>query len=225
MIIDVNLLSIIITCVVIWCVYVAGFRVARLKYVTGKNATARSIKKLRELSALHHVIERLFPKVDPHRGLLRIIVRNSADSLQQMERAALMLNDAVDGGSEQHKDIFESASLAYCNSFQVISMISQIIVELEPLHKNGVFIEEMYSYLTENGVFDHENMLKAAERYGSETAVMALTAYLSRSGEGLTLLQKRVEAKSFGQLVGGSLPPYRDVGLGRFFYMNSNDIA
>lgn len=225
MIIDVNLLSIIITCVVIWCVYVAGFRVARLKYVTGKNATARSIKKLRELSALHHVIERLFPKVDPHRGLLRIIVRNSADSLQQMERAALMLNDAVDGGSEQHKDIFESASLAYCNSFQVISMISQIIVELEPLHKNGVFIEEMYSYLTENGVFDHENMLKAAERYGQETAVMALTAFLSRSGEGLTLLQKRVEAKSFGQLVGGSLPPYRDVGLGRFFYMNSNDIA
>jgi hypothetical protein len=206
MTIDVNILSISIICVVIRFVYVASFRVTRHQYVTGKNATAKSIKKLRELSALHHVIKRLFPKVDTQ-GLLRIIVRNSAHSLQEMERAALMLNDDVDGGSEQHKDIFESASLAYCNSFQVISMISQIIVELEPLHKNGVFIEEMYSYLTENGVFDHENMLKAAERYGSETAVMALTAFLSRSGEGLTLLQKRVEAKSFGQLVGGSLPP------------------
>ncbi|HCD5479164.1 MULTISPECIES: hypothetical protein [Klebsiella pneumoniae complex] len=207
MTIDVNILSISIICVVIRFVYVASFRVTRHQYVTGKNATAKSIKKLRELSALHHVIKRLFPKVDTHKGLLRIIVRNSAHSLQEMERAALMLNDDVDGGSEQHKDIFESASLAYCNSFQVISMISQIIVELEPLHKNGVFIEEMYSYLTENGVFDHANMLKAAERYGSETAVMALTAFLSRSGEGLTLLQKRVEAKSFGQLVGGSLPP------------------
>ena len=82
MTIDVNILSIIIICVVIRFVYVAGFRVARHQYVTGKNATAKSIKKLRELSALHHVIERLFPKVDTHKGLLRIIVRNSAHSLQ-----------------------------------------------------------------------------------------------------------------------------------------------
>lgn len=46
MTIDVNILSISIICVVIRFVYVASFRVTRHQYVTGKNATAKSIKKL-----------------------------------------------------------------------------------------------------------------------------------------------------------------------------------
>ncbi|VGG57255.1 Uncharacterised protein [Klebsiella quasipneumoniae] len=44
MTIDVNILSIIIICVVIRFVYVAGFRVARHQYVTGKMPLPKASK-------------------------------------------------------------------------------------------------------------------------------------------------------------------------------------
>ncbi|HAT1642306.1 TPA: hypothetical protein I8Y18_003468 [Raoultella ornithinolytica] len=216
MTIDVNILNVIIVAVILRFVYVIGFIVAKHKYVTGKEAIAKKIKVHAELSDLHHVINGLFSDKFNHGTFLNVIIRKSIHTLQDMEQVVLILNDSKYDASGKNKEVFEFVSNTYSNALQVISVIAQITVELEPLHKKAGFIEGMYDYLEKDCVLNHEKILNAAEKYDPEHAANFM-GNISRAGEGVRLLQKRVEAKSFQQLVNGNLPPYRDAGLGRFF--------
>ncbi|UYB60078.1 hypothetical protein N6B35_29710 (plasmid) [Klebsiella michiganensis] len=137
MTIDVNFINLVIVGVILRFVYVIGFSVARYKYFSGKAAIAESIRVEKELSSLKYLVERLFPKDYTEVSLLRIIMRNNINTLQDMKRVALILNDSKDEVQEMSKGIFEQISYTYGSALQVMSLVSQITVELEPLHKNG----------------------------------------------------------------------------------------